>query len=72
MEYVAFLLLGRTDSLTLGIDWRIVWSMGITHSSFLAEVAITSEKPSVMTVESTVVTVGSVVVSVVSLSTEML
>lgn len=72
VECVTFLLLGRTNKLTLNIVWRIVWSLGTKCLSPPAAVAIATEKPSVAIVESKIMTDRLVVVIVMSLSTEVL
>lgn len=72
MEYVTFILLRRTDSLTLGIVCRTVLSLGTKFSSLPAVVAITTEKPLVATAQTTTLTYGSVAATVVPLSTEVL
>lgn len=69
---MAFLLLVRTDSLTLGIVWRTVRSLGTKHSFPPVVVTIMAEKPPVVNAELTVGTVGSTVATIESLSTEVL
>lgn len=65
-------ILERTDSLTLGIVWRIVWSMGTKCSSSNTAIAFAAEKPPVATTELTVGTVGFVVATVELLLAEAL
>lgn len=72
MGYVIFLLLGRINSLTLVIVWSKIWSLGTKCSSPPIVVAMAIEKPSAVTVRSTVVTTRSVVAIILLLSTEVL
>lgn len=57
---MAFPLLERTDSSTLGIMQRTVWFLGTKFSSLLVVVAIVAEKPPIVTAELIVVTTRSV------------
>lgn len=66
-----FLLLGGTDSFTLAIVWRTVWSLGTKCSFPPITEAILAEKPPVETAESVIGTAKFVATVVVSLSTEV-